>query len=49
MEKGCTGRNRKITTGIHLREIFMEKYKSFVFLFWINANQCVYMKQCRRG
>jgi hypothetical protein len=40
MEKGGTGRNRKISTGINLKETFMEKYKLFVFVFWINAIQC---------
>jgi len=49
MEKGGTGRNRKITTGIYVRETFMEKYKLCVFVFSINALQCVYMEQCKTG
>jgi len=40
MEKGGTGRYRKITTGIHLKETFMEKYELFAFVFWINAIPC---------
>jgi hypothetical protein len=37
MEKGSTGRNRKITPGLHLREHIMEKYELCEFVLWINA------------
>jgi hypothetical protein len=47
LEKGSKRRKRKITKRIYLTESFMEIYKLFVFVFWINAVQCVYMKQCK--
>jgi hypothetical protein len=32
---------------LYLREHFMETYKLCVFVFWIDALKCVYMKPCR--
>ena len=36
LENGSKGRNRKIRKDKNLRVHFVEKYKLWVFVFWIN-------------